>query len=67
MFANRKRADRSGKSLLYVGVISVAAFRPARLLLLNAAFRARGSESLLEVFPRLASIDSMPPGLVSFK
>jgi hypothetical protein len=37
-----------------------------RLFLPNAAFRAQDSESLLEVFLRPASIDSMPPGLVSF-
>ena len=37
----------------------------ARLFLPDAAFGAEDSESLLEVFSRPASIDSMPPGLVS--
>jgi hypothetical protein len=62
---NRKRADRSGKSLLYVGVKSNGRVASPRLALPNAVFRAPDSESLPEACSSPASIDSMPTGLVS--
>ena len=62
---NRKRADRSGKALLYVGVRFNARVSSGRLVLPDAAFFALDSESFPGAFSSPASIDSMPSGLVS--
>jgi hypothetical protein len=67
MFIDRKRADRGGKSLLHVGVTSGGDASSHQLFLPDAAFCARDSESFPEFFSSPASIDSMPPGLVSFR
>src|SRR2546423_433896 len=63
---NRKRADRCGKSLLYVGVRSNGRVPSSSIVLPDAAFCVPGSESFPEAFSSPASIDSMPSGLVSF-
>jgi hypothetical protein len=66
MSVNRKRADRSRDSLLYVGVRSNGrVLSPLRML--PAAFRALDSELGSGVCLIPASIDSMGSGLVSFK
>jgi hypothetical protein len=64
---NRKRSDRSGESLLHVGVSSCERVSPPPLMLPDAACRAPDSESFSEVFSSPASIDSMASGLVSFR
>ena len=61
---NRKRPDRGGESLLYVGVRSNGRLIPQPMLP-DAACRAPDSESILEGFSSLASIDSLALGLVS--
>src|SRR5438270_13420004 len=63
---NRERADRCGKSLLYVGVRSNGRVPSSSIVLPDAAFCVPGSESFPEAFLSPASIDSMPSGLVSF-
>src|SRR5438270_10266387 len=61
---NRERADRCGKSLLYVGVRSNGRVPSSSIVLPDAAFCVPGSESFPEAFLSPASIDSMPSGLI---